>query len=67
MRQEQGRGPLNREDSWVLSKWGEKRCKMDISFVLCKREMEKNKNKEKKQALDLVETVNESRREKWTQ
>lgn len=31
---------------------------MDVSFVLYKREMEKNKNKEKEATLDLVEIVN---------
>lgn len=40
---------------------------MDVSFVLYKREMEKNKNKEKEATLDLFEIVNEGLREKWTQ
>ena len=40
---------------------------MDVSFVLCKGEMEENKHKEKEATLDLVETVIEGLREKWTQ
>lgn len=29
--------------------------KMDVSFILCKREIKKNQNKENKQPLDLFE------------
>lgn len=67
MRQEQGRGSLHRDGSWMLSKWRKKGCKMDVALFSVKGIWRRIRTKTKKQPLDLVEMVNEDLREKWIQ